>query len=181
MSDTEDTRSKAKKYLPETVVFLVVLTVFIMTRFIPICRVSGESMEGTLNDGELVVIDKDVVPRPGDIVVASVTFDDHSENVIKRVAAIPGDSISIKDGKLYVNGSEYDAPDTAQGYDDIEDAGMLGDGEPVRLGVTKDTVSGRQGGMYFLIGDNVNHSRDSRYFGPVSDTEILGIVKKVIN
>ena len=172
MSDTDDGKD-TRRYLPEITVFLVVLAAFIITRFIPVCRVSGSSMEGTLHDGELVIIDRDEV----DIVVANVVIDGHKENVIKRVVAASGDSISIKGGRLYINGAKYDAPDTAEGYDDIADAGTLNANAD-----SQRTLAYVDNGItYFLMGDNVNHSRDSRYFGTVGASEIKGVVTKVIN
>ena len=87
--------------------------------------------------------------------------------VIKRVIGLPGDTVTIADGKLYVNGEEKE-----ESYI-LEDMIKKHSGES--YGVKNDTWI-LEDDEYFILGDNRNVSRDSEDYGPVKDTQILGKV-----
>ena len=80
------------------------------------------------------------------------------------MVAVPGDTVQIKDGKLYVNGQEQDSNDSL--YDKMEDAGVASN----KLKLTDDE--------YFVLGDNRNSSEDSRSanIGTVKLNSIIGKV-----
>ena len=121
--------------------------------FVSYRRVVGDSMEPAFSTGSILVCTKSADPemlRCGDCVVAKVPYRGETLTVIKRIAGLPGDRIQIRDGILYRNG-EAVSDDLPR----MEDAGIAGD--TVLLSP----------GQYFLLGDNRNHSRDSREFGPV--------------
>lgn len=125
----------------------------VMTRIF----VSGDSMEPTLKDGDVVLIlESGITIQRDDIVVAKTDFGD----VIKRVVGIPGDGILVKDGVVYVNGV-------------AEGVGRA----PVTLeaGVAGSTYVVPEG-CYFLMGDNRGNSRDSRDYGAVSRSSVRGKV-----
>ena len=88
--------------------------------------------------------------RYGDCVVAHIPYSGEDLTVTKRIVGLPGDRIQIREGLLYRNGEAV--PD---GLPMIENAGIAEN--PVLLAP----------GHCFLLGDNRNHSRDSREFGPV--------------
>ncbi len=125
-------------------------------------RVRSNSMEPTLHDGSLVLIDKVTYltrePRRGDVIVT--TDPRTGESIVKRVVAVAGDSVGIDNGLLMVNGSRvnesYIDNDDMQGFyfgPDVVPAGHL-----------------------FLLGDNRADSVDSRAFGPVAVDDVAGRV-----
>ena len=81
---------------------------------------------------------------------------------VKRVVAVPGDSVQIKNGSLYINGLLYKGVE----YDKIEDAGIAEN--PITL----------ENGEFFTLGDNINNSEDSRSgnIGAVKRENIIGKV-----
>ena len=125
--------------------------------------VIGVSMEETLYSGQQVLVNRlsylFVGPKEGEIVVFTPNGNRNTHFYIKRVVAVPGDAVCIKDGKLYVNNMVVD-----YGYDKIMDAGIAED------------IFTLDVGEYFVMGDNCNNSEDSRSgnIGPVSRDMIEG-------
>lgn len=119
--------------------------------------ISGNSMYPTLADSDVCLTAKyEKEPERYDIVVAKV----QGKTVIKRVIGLPGETLKIRNGKVYIDGKEVDAE-----YDFYtEDGGVLS--EPYTLAADE----------YFLMGDNRAGSCDSREFGNVKSESIKGIV-----
>ena len=127
-------------------------------------KVQGPSMEPVLSDGETVVVNKLSYLfgsiEPGDIVaIKDVGSDAYYD--IKRVIGLPGDKISVVGGRLFVN--DQQVSDTYD-LDVIRSPGRLS--TPVTLGERE----------YFVIGDNLGSSEDSRFstYGNVQQSEIRG-------
>lgn len=145
------------------VVFVIMslVNIFIFS----ISTVKGQSMQPTLWQGEKLFVNKIslnfVSPKHGDIVVLHdpSTGPDKKEYLVKRVIGIPGDIVEVKEHKLYVNGKMVDEP-----YIDTE----IQDPDFAALTVEE--------GSYFVMGDNRHESasKDSRYFGSVSQDDIVG-------
>jgi signal peptidase I len=121
-------------------------------------RVEGSSMEPSLHDGEMVVVNRLAyrwaAPTRGDIVVFYFPLDP-SRRFIKRVIGLPGDSVEARDGLIYVNGVALDEPYLAAA--------------PRYTGfwqVGQDTL--------FVLGDNRNNSDDSQNWGPLPMGEVIG-------
>ena len=121
-------------------------------------RVSGTSMEPTLRDGSNILISKVSYifsePKRGDVVLVK-----HEDKTwVKRVIAIPGQLIEIKDGIVSLNGEKLDESYVKNSYTFASQSVLLGDNE------------------YYLMGDNrePNQSIDSRIWGPVTEKEIIG-------
>lgn len=128
--------------------------------------VVGPSMENTLSDGQVVVVNK-FIYRFQDVkrydIIAFNKRDTDGYYSIKRVVGLPGETIKIVGQDVFIDGNRLsDLPFS----DNIQLAGVAG--EEMKLG--KDE--------YFVLGDNVNNSEDSRYtnIGNVSKTEITGKV-----
>jgi signal peptidase I len=121
-------------------------------------RVDGASMEPTLFNGELVIVNKLAyrlgVPARGDIIVFHYPRDP-SQEFIKRVVGLPGDQVNITDGHIYVNGQRLEEP-----YISIS-PNYLGNWSVLE-------------NQLFVLGDNRNNSLDSHNWGTVPMDYVIG-------
>jgi signal peptidase I len=142
-------------------VIAVVLYLFIMTPH----EVLGNSMHPTYKNGEYLMANKLTYrfgePKRGDVIIFEYS---ETQDFIKRIIGTPGDSIMIKDGKVYVNGNQLD--ESSYLADTVYTSGgdYLAEGESITLTENE----------YFVLGDNRPHSSDSRTFGPISREKIKG-------
>jgi signal peptidase I len=123
-------------------------------------RVEGQSMEPSLHTDQRLVVEKVSYrfhgPQRFDIVVLKLPSQD-DELLIKRVIGLPGETVEIQDGAVYIDGQPLDEPF-----------------------ITASTRGGRYTKVtvpplhVFVMGDNRNHSNDSRSFGPVPLENIVG-------
>ena len=150
-----------------TIVFIIAVTV-LFDLAIPRSLVDGHSMEPTFyGDDRLVVSRVNYLigsPQRGDILVFNSLVPSEAERgimLIKRVVGLPGDTVEIRDQKVYVNGDALDEPYTL---------------EPCEINRCRDDSWTLGSDEYFVMGDNRNNSRDSRRFGPVPITKIVGQV-----
>lgn len=113
-------------------------------------HVSGESMENTLDDGDQLIVDKLTYrfhdPARFDIIVFPFRYKDNTY-YIKRIIGLPGETVQIVDGEIYINGELLEE---SYGREVMQDAGLAA--EPITLGDDE----------YFVLGDNRNYSSDSR-------------------
>lgn len=129
-------------------------------------KVSGNSMVPTYHNGDYLITEKISYrfrnPQKGEVVVLKNPRDE-SQDFIKRVVAIPGDTISVSNNTVFINGQ----PDK-EGY--------LPTGVPTRSGafLTEGATIKVGNDQYFVLGDNREHSSDSREWGPVTKKEIVG-------
>ncbi len=156
--------------LVETVVLTLLIFVGVQTFIAQPYQVEQESMENTVLPGEYILVDK-LTPRfdayhRGDIVVfhppsTFSTGPDRDKPFIKRIIGLPGDRIDIRrDGHVAINGKEYDEPYVYEGQRTTARPGastwLVPDGE------------------YFVMGDHRQESTDSRDFGPIPASQIIG-------
>ena len=125
----------------------------------------GDSMEDALPASSQVLINRFVymvsAPKRGDVVVFLPYGNTNTHYYTKRIVGLPGETVQITDGRLYIDGYAAESQDA---YDYMEDAGMAG--SPIILGERE----------YFVLGDNRNSSEDSRSgnIGPVNRANIIG-------
>lgn len=154
------TKELIKKIYPYIIVVIVVVLIrsFIVTPAV----VDGQSMEDTLYNNNVVILNKldyklnDI--KRFDVVVLKY----NGEKLIKRVIGLPGEHVEYKDGNLYIDGFLTEDSYGKTGTDDfkLETLGYLN----------------IPGDMYFVVGDNRSNSADSRILGLIKKEDILGSV-----
>jgi signal peptidase I len=169
-------RKKKKKIsttlLKEIGSYIFIIAVSILMAFVIVwsvgmrTRVIGTSMESALYNGQEILVNRFVyklfAPKQEDIIVFRPNGNQNSHYYVKRVVAVSGDTVQIKDGILYVNEEPYGT----EMYDKIADAGML------ENAITLESEE------YCVLGDNINSSEDSRSgnIGMVKRDDIVGKV-----
>jgi signal peptidase I len=146
-------------------------------------RVEGRSMEPGLHDGQYLVVNKIIYakvnlktlaryipfidpgdhplrflfrsPHRGDVIVFRAPTDP-SRDFIKRIVGVPGDTVEVKEGRVFVNGVGLDEPYIAASPEYRMDKQTVPDGQ------------------YFVLGDNRNNSSDSHVWGFVPENNIIG-------
>ena len=155
-----DLPSSEAMLLIENIFIILILVIILFTRIIGVAHVSGDSMSPAFHNGEAVYYNRAVSQyKPGDVVVINLPDGEH---FIKRIAAIPGETVEVRDGQLYVNGQVREFAQ-AQGKttEEAEDIKY-----PLKL----------EQGQFFVLGDNRENSTDSRSFGPFVEKQFLGKV-----
>ena len=154
MEEKKETVKKnyIKEFLPYFMIILVV--VLIKTFVVSPIRVNGTSMDPTLNDKDIMLLDE-ISYRFSDIERFDiVVVKEEDEYLIKRVIGLPGETVEYKNDKLYIDG-KYVKEDFKH-KETFDFSTTLGKDE------------------YFIMGDNRTNSTDSRVFGPISRDKIMG-------
>lgn len=119
-------------------------------------------MENTLHTGQLLLVSRIDYrfgePQRGDIVVFHLSTYPQRE-FIKRVIGLPGETVELRDGQVYINGRLWLEPYVSETCEPVicpNSIWQIGDDE------------------YFVMGDNRNHSQDSRSYGTIPQTAIVG-------
>jgi signal peptidase I len=144
------------------IMLLALVCAFIVTQTL-ICFgfIYGDSMEPTYKDGDTVIVDRTLAAKRdlkrGDVII----FNNEKVSkhpIVKRVAALPGDTVEIKDGTLYINDEANDSFD------------LTCDDDMAAFTVPKNSL--------FVLGDNPSASKDSRHedFGFVAKSSVIGRV-----
>lgn len=168
----EEQRQARKPYIN----FIFVMAIMSIVLVLRVCvfdinRVSGLSMYPTLNDKDLLLVEKfdtsninryDIITLQLD---KGISGNEKSCRIIKRVYGLPGETIAIhKDGRVYING--VCLPDEFQILDD--------DNAPISNDIEYEDTLGF--GEYYVLGDNRDISLDSRVYGPFTQDHITGVV-----
>ena len=170
---------KNKKSIPRVVfawtfqILIVIMFAYVIVYFFGQSRTNvGQSMDVTLSGGDTVLINVMAYqlggPKRGDVISFKPGGSESSHSSIKRVIGLPGETVQIKEGMIYIDGKVYLEQ---KNYPAITNPGMAS--EPITLG----------GNEYFVLGDNRNNSEDSRFadIGPVASEYIEGKVWFVLS
>lgn len=137
--------------------------------------VNGRSMENTYLDNDFFIVNKFILlfrkPQRGDIV--QFLNIRNNEMFIKRVIGLPGERVSIKKNKVFIidsNGKEFELNEP---YLKPYTITLSENGQPLIYDFLRSDE-------YFVLGDNRQNSKDSRYFGPAYRSDITGLVLKPI-
>jgi signal peptidase I len=158
-------KRRQRNWFREVIQWVVIILVarMAMDAVIPRYVVDGASMEPSLHTSERVIVDRVSMlldgPSRGDVVV--LDSPSNSDLLIKRVVGLPNEIITLRAGRVYVNGDLLAEPYVAEfcTVSACDGTWVLGPDE------------------YFVLGDNRNHSYDSHSFGPVPVAAINGIAR----
>jgi signal peptidase I len=175
------TKSKSREWV-EAILWAVLLAMVIRTCVVQSFKIPSGSMEDTMLIGDYLLVNKFIygirvpftdyrmhnvrAPERGDVIVFKYPVDP-SKDFIKRVIGLPGDTIEIKDKQVYVNGTLYHNP-----HEVHKDSQILPGGSSPRdnLGPIKVPAD-----SYFVMGDNRDNSYDSRFWGFVKYSNLVGM------
>lgn len=152
------------KYIVVNILAAAILSLLLINYVASAYRIRGHSMNSVLNDNERIIISKIAVSLGAlhrfDIVVLHKP-NEPKKSIIKRIVGLPGETIEIREGDVYINNKKLSQPFLTPRDD------FLARTDNMRAMVIKD-------GYYFVMGDNRAVSHDSRSFGPVPGESIYG-------
>ena len=162
----------------ESIIIAFLLAVVIRTFVVQAFKIPTGSMRPTLLEGDLILVNKFLYgakiplmnirlpkvrqPRRGDVIVF-IYPEDKKKDFIKRLIGLPGETVEIKNGTIYINGKPV--LDSIFGQIFYYNFGEF-QKEGYKVVVPADS--------YFVLGDNSGSSKDSRYWGFVPKTNVLG-------
>lgn len=164
----ENNKKARKKYswVIESICYILIflICVFVIPRYVAQRTVvDGNSMRDTLYNEDNLIVEKVSYhfnnPNRYDIIILD-PYNDNTEYYVKRVIGLPGETVQIKKGLVYINGEVLDGDH--YGKDIIANPGLAKD--EITLGEDE----------YFVLGDNRNDSIDSRELGPIKKEQIKG-------
>lgn len=152
--------------LLQIVIFAITIFLFVYLLILQPHKIKGASMEPNFHDGEYLITDKISYrlgePSRGDVVVfkAPPTYKDE---FIKRIIGLPGEEVKVEAGRIYINGKLLEEQYLPQDVF-IAPGRYTAEGQAITV----------PEGAYFMLGDNRNHSLDSRNIGPIERQYITG-------
>lgn len=166
----------------ESIIVAVILALIIRTLVVQAFKIPSGSMEDTLAIGDHILVNKFIYgmkvpfvdqrffkirdPKRGDVIVFEYP-EDPSKDFIKRVVGTPGDTVEVKNKRVYVNGQPYDNPHEVHKEKDVfpKEQNPRDNMDPVKVPADS----------YFMMGDNRDRSYDSRFWGFVPFSKIKGL------
>jgi signal peptidase I len=182
---TEETNEKSSRNIfqeySEAFVVAVILAILIRALFVQAFKIPSSSMEPTLLVGDHILVNKFIYgirvpftdgrwpqfkdPKSGDVIVFTYP-EDRTKDFIKRVVAVGGEKVEVRDKRVYVNGKEQVNPHAVFRSKDF----LPGNATP------RDNMRPEQvpPSHLFVMGDNRDFSHDSRFWGFVPETDVKG-------
>lgn len=164
-------RPKYKKFFKSLLLWIVEIALVILAAYLIIeyamekTTMMGVSMNTTLNDGDKIIVNKLAYfrgdPERYDVIVFSQSKSGHGYYNMKRVIGLPGETVEIVNGAVYINGVKLDEVISV---------------EPMRVAGLADEAITLDENEFFVLGDNRNHSEDSRFanIGIIVKEDIIG-------
>jgi signal peptidase I len=151
-----------------TLIAFSLLSYYLVSQYVVAAVVvQGRSMLPTLRDGERCVLNRLAYhyrnPQRDELVV--IHDPGHRDLAVKRVIALPGETVQLKDGAVFVNGVRRDEP-------------FLAPGTRTFTPNLKDLLLIVGQDQYFVLGDNRRNSEDSRHYGAVARNRIIGLLAR---
>jgi len=163
----------------ESIIIALILALLIRTFVIQAFKIPSGSMIPTFEIGDRIFVSKFIYgakipftdirlpalrqPQRGDIIVF-VSPETPKKDFVKRLVALEGETVEIKDGNIFINGKKIDGPDS------VKSNYYYNRGEYGKEGASITVPQG----FYFALGDNSSNSRDSRYWGFVPKKNLIG-------
>ncbi|MDF2952284.1 MAG: signal peptidase [Anaerocolumna sp.] len=169
--EEENKKFSVKKIIKEVIIWVIEIAMVILLGYLTVnytverTTMIGESMNPALQDGDKILINKVsyqfTEPNRFDVIVFKQSGSEHSYYNIKRVIGLPGETVQIANGKLYIDGEQLNEPLLT---DTINIYGLAA--EEIQLDENE----------YFVLGDNRNSSEDSRFanVGNILADDIIG-------
>lgn len=151
----------------ESLVIALVLALIIRTFVVQAFKIPTGSMRPTLLEGDRLLVNKFLYrfkePRRGDIIVFRYPGGE-KKDFIKRLIAVNGEDVEIRDGNIYINGKLAEEPFVIRQIRYFNKSPYGSVGKPVKV----------PEGSYYVLGDNSSSSKDSRYWGFVPRKNVIG-------
>lgn len=169
--DLDDRKPMVKKVIKEVIIWLAEIALVVLLAYLIIAfgvektPVTGESMETTLQNGDKIIVNKMVYrfsdPDRFDVIVFKQNGKEHSYYNMKRIIGLPGETVRIINGAVYINGELL--------QEKVQT-------EPMLNGGLADEEVVLEENEYFVLGDNRNNSEDSRFanIGNILREDIIG-------
>jgi signal peptidase I len=163
----------------ESIIIALILALIIRTFLVQAFKIPSGSMIPTFEIGDRIFVNKMVYgarvpftdirlpalkePQRGDIIIF-ISPETPTKDFVKRLIGLPGDTVEIKNGNIYINGKMLEGPMSIRSNYYYNRGNYGKEGEPITV----------PKGSYFALGDNSANSRDSRYWGFVPKKNLIG-------
>jgi len=145
-----------------SLIIIIPIRLYVIQPFI----VEGDSMMPNFHDGEYLIVDEISYrfnsPQRGDVVIFHPPSDPKNY-FIKRIIGLPGETVELREGKIYIYNSEY--PDGIR----LNEANYL-----TQSSINEESLVELADDQYYVVGDNRDNSLDSRRIGPITSVSIKG-------
>ena len=165
-------RSRWHSFLEIVKIVVISAAIVIPIRLFIVCPfyVQGASMEPSFYDREYLLVDEISYrfrePERGEVVVFRYP-EDPREYFIKRIIGLPGETLKIENGGVYL------LDKSSNSWTQLAESYLAGDSDTLAFEAQQVTLGPDE---FFVLGDNREHSRDSRYFGPLNRRYLIGRV-----
>lgn len=147
------------------------ISMYIRNNMVQAFKIASRSMEPTILKGDLILVDKTIykksVPKRGDLIIF-IYPEDIKKMFVMRLVGLPGETIEIKNGSIFINRTVFNEPPFINKYY-YNKGDYAKEGELVQVPMDS----------YYVLGDNSALSKDSRYFGFVPKKYLVGKACKI--